>query len=263
MVGCSETTQETVDNTKIEDKKDEGAMVEEEETSTEKDQASTEKVEASTQEEKEEDEEEEQPPVLNVDGLSGLELLQAIKISLPETAISTTESVAADGTRSTATLYTKGENMRTESQSPDMGEQVMIYNAELGEMYVYSVDEKAGIISKDDDDEMDDEADMDIEGEMTYAELMVGEDPSTFEAKVEDLNGEKVVYIHTSSTDEGMEMDIHTWYSMAYMIAMKTEMYINGKLAGSSEVTDIQVNVDIDDQLFEKPEGINLIESLF
>lgn len=216
------------------------------------------------------EEEVDEPLVLDAE-LSNLELLATVPYKAPDKVMTVTESLAADGTTSTSIMYQDGFNMRTETVSEDVGTQIMIYNAEEGVMYSYNVEAGSGIMSLDSEDDSDFSMGMDMsmdnsmevmpEGDYSMADVFVDPAMGDFEASVEDLKDMQVIHLVIYS-DDGMggTMDIHSWYSVEYGIVMKTEMYMGGALLGSSEVIDYDLDPDMDDSMFEKPEGITFMQ---
>ncbi len=230
----------------------------------------TEKEDAALVEEVTTEEEVDEPLVLDA-GLTNLELLARVPYKVPDKVMTVTESLAADGTTSTSVMYQDGFNMRTETVSEDIGTQIMIYNADEGVMYSYNVEAGSGIMSLDGDGDSDFSMGMDMtmdnsmevmpEGDYSMADVFVDPAMGDFEASLEDLKGMQVIHLVIYS-DDGMggTMDIHTWYSVEYGIVMKTEMYMGGTLLGSSEVIDYDLDPDMDDSMFEKPDGITFMQ---
>lgn len=256
------------------EKSEEAVVTEKTEKETTKEEATDDKKEEVqeevTKEEVEEKTEEKTEEVANdveIDtSLTDLALLYEIAIHMPETIITTTKSAMTDGSEMISLMYKDGENYRMESTSQEGGTQIMIYNDELGESYMYSVGEEHGILSTDgedlDEDGMGESFDVDLDG-ATYADLFEDEDMPNVKANVEKLDGEDVVHVETFSEDEGATMVVHNWYNMKYMVAMKTEMYMNDALVMSSVVSDIQVNTKIDPKMFAKPEGVEFVAMPF
>lgn len=206
-----------------------------------------------------EEEQEEDVAFLLDTSLTNLELLASIPYKMPGSVVSVTESVAADGTVAISKMYTKGFFTRTENEDVDGSMQVIIYNPDLGATWMFNESQGFGMVSYDEDDE--DALDEGVFEGATFADLYAEEDMENFEAKIEELDGEKVIAIHTKE-DDGMDgsMDIFMWFSAEYGVVMKYEMYMNDTLLGSAKVVEFEVDGDIDDSLFEAPEGIEFME---
>ncbi len=282
MVACSEKKEEEVDKESIKSEVSEKADSSDASSDIDEDNGDEASVsetsdkensdEVAEEVEQDDDKNEESDEAFALDAsLKGLELLATIPYKTPDKVMTVTESVAADGTTSTSTMYQDGFNTRTESFSEDGGTQIMIYNSEEGIMYSYNVEEASGIMSLDNEEESDFSMGMDMnmdgsmeelpEGDYTMADVFVDPAMGDLEASVEDLNGMQVVHLIVSS-DDGMggNMDIHTWYSVEHGIVMKLEMYMGDALLGSSQVVDYDFDPDIEASMFEKPEGITFME---
>ena len=213
----------------------------------------------------EEEEEEETLPALDIDpSLKDLELLESIALNLPKSVMTVTESTSADGTVATTTMYSKEDgSYRSETFSPDNGHSVMIYNPIEGNTYVYNLDEGTGIVSNDGPEEYSDEVlEMTTDG-TTYLALFDSEDQAGLTAQIETLDDKQVLHLHSYVEEDGYTMDIHHWYPVEYMVALKTEMYMNDSLIASSRVIEYEINLPLEDSLFQKPEGIEFMASPF
>ena len=89
---------------------------------------------------------------------------------------------------------------------------------------------------------------------------MIGISDEDVIARVEDLNGEEVVYVEMSTIEEEMTVKINMWHSVKYGITLKYEMYMNDTIVVENIVTDFDVKSKIDDSMFEKPEGIEFTD---
>ena len=250
VVAEGEEVDEEVDETKVE------AEI----SSESKEEQQTEEVVVEEEAiETEEEEEEEEVPVFLLDSsLTGLDLLSSITYTMPDSYISVTESVAADGSVGRVKTYSKGMFLRTESMDENGEMQIAIYNPELGVDWMYSEGQAFGVEMYDEDDEEFVE-EFNVEG-ATYADVFSGEDLGNFEAKIDVLDGEEMLYVQMAQ-DDGMGgvMDVLMWYAPETGAVMKYEMYSNGALIVASKVVEYEANVDIDDSLFDKPEGIEFM----
>ena len=80
-------------------------------------------------------------------------------------------------------------------------------------------------------------------------------------ARVEMLNGEEVVYIEaTESDDELGEVFVQMWYSAKYNTPLKYEVNIGDKTMMELIVTHVEKDVTLDKSLFLPPDTVNFQE---
>ncbi|MBU4440743.1 MAG: hypothetical protein L6276_13275, partial [Acetobacterium sp.] len=73
--------------------------------------------------------------------------------------------------------------------------------------------------------------------------------PENVVARVETLDGEKVIYIETTENDgQNRAVDMRMWFSTKYGVPLKTEMLSNGTVTMSSVVTGISADTIADSQ---------------
>ena len=210
------------------------------------------KTEASSVKEEQEEQEEQEDTAESENDLSGKLLLDSIEFKVLDSVVMVSEMIGFDGNSVESKMFKKGENTRTEMESLGMGLQIMIYNAELGATYQYVEGQTSGIVLYDDAEDMMSEMDMSTP---TFVDLVDGSGDD-ITARMDSLNGEEVIYIETTESDEDMgDADVFMWYSTKYCVPLKYEMYINGNLVVSSTVTHISEE-SIDSSLFEPPSNI-------
>ncbi|PKM60920.1 MAG: hypothetical protein CVU99_05800 [Firmicutes bacterium HGW-Firmicutes-4] len=189
------------------------------------------------------------------ENLSGAALLSSLNFSYPNSLKMTTITTLADSLDTTSTTYTKGDNFKMEMEMPDVGKQITIYNATEGVTYQYTEGQTTGISFKD--QEMSTNlGDLDLDAGVTSIDDITDVFPENVVARVETLNGEKVIYIETTENDgQNGTVEMRMWFSTKYGVPLKTEILNNGTLAMSSVVTDIS-DGDIADSQFTPPSNI-------
>lgn len=185
------------------------------------------------------------------ESLSGAALLSSLNFSYPDSLKMTTQTVITNSLDATSTTYTKGENFRMEMDLPDIGKQITIYNAADGITYQYTEGQTTGI-SFSDQDMSADQADSNLtnmEEGMTSIDDLAKAFPDNVVARVETLNGEKVIYVETTEDDsQNGTVDMHMWFSIKYGVPLKTEVLSNGTVTMSTVVTDISADTIADSQ---------------
>jgi|LGOV01.1.fsa_nt_gb outer membrane lipoprotein-sorting protein len=190
--------------------------------------------------------------------LTGIELLESLKLEIPESLIMETETIGVEGMNSKSKTCLKGDNMRMEIESPELGKNITIYNANEGKTYQYQDGESTGYVfldSETDDDEID-------ESEMmpSYADVIDETVSQDIIARNEVLDGEDVIYIETTEVDESGNIESSMWLSKKYGTMLKYELVQNGEVIMSSKVTHIEANVNIDDALFNPPANVEFVD---
>ena len=183
--------------------------------------------------------------------------LSALPTEMPKNLMMETESDAYGMTTKTVTYYS-GENLRIESQT-EAGTSIMIYNADEGATYQYMQGQTTGTVMYDGEDEdyYDDEdyGDMGMDAEAEDFSAILSDYGDNITARIETLNGEKVIYIEVLTSEEGLNATMKMWYSTKYLVPLKTEMVSGGEVVVSSVVTKIDAS-KLDDSLFKAPAGV-------
>lgn len=196
------------------------------------------------------------------ENLTGAELLASLSIVTPDSLSMTSVTNGLYGDNISMTTMIQGENSRFEMEMPEIGRQVIIYNASEGITYQYVEGQTTGLMFSDSDLSVDDELSADLETEEMTSSLsdLSSDLTGDFTARVDELNGEKVIYIETTEDNgDGTVMDVKMWYSIQYGLPLKYEIYSQGQLVASTEVTDIS-SEKLDSSLFEKPAGIEFTD---
>ncbi len=189
------------------------------------------------------------------ESLSGAALLKSLNFSYPDSLKMTTKTVMTDNLSTTSTTYTKGDNFRMEMEMPEIGKQITIYNAAEGLTYQYTEGQTTGFSFKD-QEMTTDLSDLNLDEGVTSIDDITDVFPDNVVARVETLDGEKVIYIETTENDpENGVMDMHMWFSTKYGVPLKTEILTNGTVVMSSIVTDISAD-NIDDSQFTPPSNV-------
>lgn len=189
------------------------------------------------------------------ENLSGTALLSSLNFSYPDSLKLTTKTTIAGSLDTTSTTFTKGDNFRMEMEMPDIGKQITIYNAAEGVTYQYTDGQTTGFSFKD--QEMTTGlGDLNLDEGVTSIDDITDLFPENVVARVETLNGEKVIYIETTENDgQSGTVDMRMWFSTKYGVPLKTEILSNGTLTMSSVVTDIS-DSDIADSQFNPPANV-------
>lgn len=189
------------------------------------------------------------------ESLSGTALLSSLNFSYPDSLKMTTKTTITDSMNTTSTTFTKGDNFRMEMQMPEIGKQITIYNATDGVTYQYTEGQTTGFSFKD-QELTTDLGDLNLDEGVTSIDDIADVFPENMIARVETLDGEKVIYIETSENDgQNGTVEMRMWFSTKYGVPLKTEMLSNGTVTMSSLVTDISADTIADSQ-FTPPSNV-------
>lgn len=195
-------------------------------------------------------------------GLFDRALLESIKFNWPDSYRMVTKEEDTN-TVTIVTTYQKGYSSREERVSDGLTE-IEIYNEKEGIRYSYILGETTGSSYKDDeDDQLDLEEEKAMVGQslMSLFEQDVWEDMKIL-ADRDKVNGRKAIMIELVSTDpeapsEGM---IKFWFDAKYTVPLKIIFDLGEEWKSISEVTDIEFNLKLKDELFEAPDGVTFTE---
>jgi len=189
------------------------------------------------------------------ESLSGAALLSSLNFNYPDSLKMTTKTTMADSLDTTSTTFTKGDNFRMEMEMPDIDKQITIYNATEGMTYQYTEGQTTGFSFKDQNTTTD-LGDLNLDEGITSIDDITDVFPENVVARVETLDGEKVIYIETTENDgQSGTVDMRMWFSTKYGVPLKTEILSNGSLTMSSVVTDISAD-NIADSQFTPPSNV-------
>lgn len=193
------------------------------------------------------------------ENLTGAELLESVSLTIPDQLKKTVEDTNINYGSTTGTSYSKGGNTRIESNT-ESGKQIGIYNASDNTIYKYIEGQTIGTKITGAISSSQSVTQNEVEGSSisNYANL-VDTLPKDFIARVETLNGEKVIYIETTEKDSQNKTFItKMWLSMKHQGNLKTEKYSDGSLISKTVVTES--TDDISDSLFIPPSNITFTE---
>jgi outer membrane lipoprotein-sorting protein len=113
------------------------------------------------------------------------------------------------------------------------------------------------MVTSDEDEDVDME--MDDFSTPTLAEFTEGSTGEVI-ARVEELDGQKVIYIETLEESGDGEVVIRMWYSAEYSVPLKFEVESEGQIMMSNVVTDIEYNGKIAKNMFEPPSDVTFVD---
>ncbi len=193
------------------------------------------------------------------ENLEGIDLINSMDNKRPEKLMIKSEMTSYGTTTKVATYY-NGDMTRTEMDVPGMAKSISIFLPNESVIYSYVYGETEGVKM--------------IGANTTYAEEMglmvdnsdfltevVEESSRDVIARVEKLEGEEVIYIEATETDEEIgDVLVKMWYSKKYGTPLKYEVAIGEKTMMQLNVTEISDNVNIDESLFVPPSDVNFEE---
>jgi hypothetical protein len=189
------------------------------------------------------------------EALSGAELLKSLNFTYPDSLKITTKTTVTDSLDTSSTTYTKGDNYRMEMELPEVGNQITIYNAAQGITYQYTEGQTTGLSFKD-QEMTSDLGNLNMDEGITSIDELTDVFPDNMIARVETLDGEKVIYIETTENDgQNGTIDMRMWFSTRFGVPLKTEIISNGTVTMSSVVTDISAD-NISDSQFTPPADV-------
>lgn len=209
---------------------------------------------AEPSEEQAEVEEEQSQPI-------GWDLLQGIVAREYQTLLVETELSGERGLVANTTAYYKNMNMRTETQVPDQQKYVMIVRGEDGYSYQYTEGIDKGIMLRHED--VADAMNAEIEQGMEAPDL--DEIRNKFDQNMivreEELDGQEVIYVEFSEMGDVLnQVMVKLWFLKENGYPIRQEMYSDDKLLMRSNVTRLEMDIDLADTLFEPPDDVDFIE---
>lgn len=198
--------------------------------------------------------------------LTGMALLNSIQQKSPTSYRVESETTLGDGSVSTTVTYFQDDYTRMETEGAlSSGKSIMIYDPVAGATYQYEEGTNTGVVFYDEEDsEMDIEMemDMDMSSSMNLSDL-ANASSEDVTARVEDYNGEEVVYIEAVYQDEEGSGKSYMWYSTKYSMALKYELYFNDVLTVTNMAKEYEVNLHLDKSLFVPPSDVEFQEFSF
>ncbi len=196
-------------------------------------------------------------------------LLASVKIKIPEssysvatiTSISTWEDEVTE-TVSTETTYIEGSNSRTETVYPE-GTDITIYVGDERTQYNYMLGDSTGYTYVDDTGEMNENELMAAyEGKslLEFLENEMGFDMELeMKASRDKVAGRDAIFIEmipAMEQEEGQEFTYQVWIDQEFMHILKYEIQFGSFMHSIQEVTEVEFNLNIDDDLFVPPSDI-------
>ena len=195
-------------------------------------------------------------------GLFDRALLESIDFKWPDSYRMVTREEDNSGV-AIITTYQKGYSSREERVSEGVTE-IDIYNDKEGITYNYILGETTGTSYIDDEeDQLALEEEMAMEGQslMSLFEQDVWADMKIL-ADRDTVNGRKAIMIEMVSPDseEASEGSMKFWFDTKYTVPLKMVVDFGESWKSTSEATDIEFNLKLDDDLFEAPKGVTFTE---
>lgn len=188
----------------------------------------------------------------------GIDLVKSMGTDRPQTLEIVSEITAFDMT-TTMTTYYDGDKSKTEIDVPNMSKSILIHIPDEEIMYQYVYGESTGIKITGADQASAEEMGLMMDTDLLTALRDGASDDIT--ARTESLDGEEVIYIEATQSDEDMgEMLVKMWYSEKYATPLKYEVYVGETLMTELKVTKIHDNVNFNADTFMPPSDINFQE---
>ena len=160
----------------------------------------------------------------------------------------------AEGMTTKAKYWFQGKDYRMEMNSVEMGQNVVIISSSKDEaLYMYYPDMKmATKMPNDSDEAMEDMMAFEpIEYDKSMLDNYLNFEETTYQ-------GQDAYYFELDDADEEAEDGMtKVWISKDYGVLLKMEHYMNGSLAYSASVSNIEMG-PFDDNLFTIPEGVQI-----
>ena len=191
--------------------------------------------------------------------LEGIELVNSLDSKRPDKLVIKSEMTAFGTTTKMATYY-DADKTRTEVDTANMPKSILIHIPSDGVMYSYVEGETQGYKMIGADTTYAEEMGLMFDDSSLLKEL-VEASSNDMSARVENLDGEEVVYIEATETDEEIgNMLVKMWYSSKYGTPLKYEVVVGETTMMALNVTEISDNEKIDKSLFEPPTDVNFEE---
>lgn len=187
-----------------------------------------------------------------------VDLLATMVVDRPQTMKMVSE-MTAFGSTTVMTTYYDGDKSRTEVDIPGMAKSILIHIPSREVMYQYVYGETTGVKITGADTGSAEEMGMMMDTSMLAA--ITDGSSKDVSAKIDYLDGEEVIYIEATQSDEDMgEMLVKMWYSQRYAAPLKYEIYVEDTMMMAMNVTQISDNVNFHGELFMPPEDISFEE---
>ncbi len=185
--------------------------------------------------------------------LEGFELLQSINLSMPDSYI-LEATVDSFDVKSIKKTYYKDESQRSEIDKMGV-KSISIYNNKEGITYMYNEGDQIGFMTDSFDNVYYGEENTSVNWENTsLADAYV--DQPVVDAKIVTIDSKKALYIELDNSYDGYDQTTRFWYSLDYPLLYRFEIEDSTGIIIVEETTKLEIDVPLDDSLFEKPEGI-------
>lgn len=190
--------------------------------------------------------------------LEGLDLVKTISNERPEKMRVVSEMKACD-MNMTITTYYDGDQSRTEVDLPDMAKTILIQLPDEAVMYRYEYGAATGVKMTGATTSYLEEMGLMRDSSM-LAEITDASSEDVI-ARVETLDGEEVIYIEATESDEKKgDALFKMWYSQKYATPLKYEVIVDETVMVNLTVTEITDNVNINADLFTPPSDVSFQE---
>ncbi len=160
----------------------------------------------------------------------------------------------------TGTTYYDGDRIRTETDIPGMAKSIAIHLQAEDAIYSYVYGETTGTKLVGATSEYAEDMGIMIDSAAVMTEA-INNSGQNIHAQKATLDGEEVLYIESSESDEEMgDVMVKMWYSEKYATPLKYEVYMGDQLMMSMKVTEITDNVQMHEDLFTVPEDVEFYE---
>lgn len=186
--------------------------------------------------------------------LEGSELINSLNTSKPE------KMKIASGMKTIMSTYTDGNKVRTETEVEGLPKSILISLPDENTVYQYVYGETEGIkMTGEEIFESEDMVEME-DSDSLFEMIKSGQSPDMI-VKKETLDGEEVVYIETTQSDDDMgNVLVKMWYSAKFATPLKYQVYMEDILYMELKVTEITDDLKMEDSLFSPPDDVNFTE---
>jgi hypothetical protein len=188
----------------------------------------------------------------------GIKLVQNMINERPTTMRIVSE-ITAFNTTTTMTTYYDGDKSKKEIDVVGLPKSILIHLPEEEVMYQYVYGEAMGIKITGADQASAEEMGMMMDTSLLQGLVDGASDDMV--ARVEELDGEEVIYIEATEADEDVgEMLVKMWYSERYATPLKYEIYLGESMISQLKVTKIHDNVAFNADTFLPPSDVDFQE---
>ena len=181
---------------------------------------------------------------------AGIAAAETVPTDLPETVYLEYAYSGTEIPEQTMRVYYKLPDVRVEMSAYGT-ENVVIYNTAMGETYTYMTGNPMGMRAVFDAEEG---VDLGMPVDLEPSSLIP--DENTQATSVTLPNGEKALYMEMTDGTATQKM----WFHPEYALVLRVEIYENGALTVTFEVTSLEINPNFDQSLFEPPADIQFID---